>query len=312
MTIQCAVIMDPIQSINIKKDTTFGILMAIQQREWDLHYIEQPDIFLEDGQVFAETQSLKVENNPQDWFTLNARKLTELKDFDIIFMRKDPPFNMEYIYTTYLLELVERCGVCVVNSPQSLRDANEKLFTAWFPECTPPTLVSCQMARLKTFWQQQKDIIVKPLDGMGGGSVFRLQQDDPNVNVILENLTQFGTQNIMAQRYIPEIAQGDKRVLLIDGEPIPYSLARVAAKGETRANLAAGGKGIPMPITEKERWISKQVGPTLKKKGLRFVGLDIIGDYLTEINVTSPTCMREIENHYDIDIAGKLLDAINL
>lgn len=310
MTIKCAVIMDPIEQVNIKKDTTFGLLLAIQKRKWDLHYLEQSDIFMENGEVFAETKPLKVNDDEQHWFTLNDATLTQLKNFDIIFMRKDPPFNMEYIYTTYLLELVERHGVQIVNSPRSLRDANEKLFTAWFPQCTPPTLVSCHMARLRKFWQQQGDIIVKPLDGMGGESIYRLQKNDPNVNAILETMTQFGKRNIMAQRYIPDIVKGDKRVLLIDGKPVPYSLARMAAEGETRANLAAGGKGVPMPITSQERWICEQVGPTLKDKGLLFVGLDIIGDYLTEINVTSPTCMREIERHYDIDIADQILQAV--
>jgi glutathione synthase len=225
-------------------------------------------------------------------------------------MRKDPPFDMQYIHTTYLLELAEAAGVLMINKPQSLRDANEKLYTAWFPQCTPATLVSRDMAQLRKFLQEQGDIIVKPLEGMGGTSIFRLTLDDPNISVVLETLTNNGKQYIMAQRYIPEISAGDKRILLIDGKPIPYALARIPATGETRGNLAAGGRGEGLPLSERDYWICEQVGPTLKKKGLVFVGIDVIGDYLTEINVTSPTCIRELDQQFSLDIAGELMECI--
>lgn len=312
MSLTCAVIMDPIDKISLHKDTTFAMLLAIQKRGWQCHYLEQQDIYLENGNVYGHAKQLSVEDNPEKWYEFTNEQLLALKDVDVIFMRKDPPFDMSYIYTTYLLELVESQGVLVVNKPQSLRDSNEKLFTAWFPQCTPPTLVTSNCQQLKDFWHNHQDIIVKPLDGMGGQAVFRITKNDPNINVILETLTQSNKNNIMAQRYIPEITNGDKRVILVNGKAMPYTLARMAAPGETRANLAAGGRGIPMEITEKEQWIADQVGPTLKAKGLIFVGLDIIGDFLTEINVTSPTCVREIERHFDIDICAQLLDCVEL
>jgi glutathione synthase len=225
-------------------------------------------------------------------------------------MRKDPPFDMEYVYTTYLLERTQAGGVLVVNQPDSLRDANEKLFTAWFPQCTPPTLVTRQAAQIRAFLTEHGDIIVKPLGGMGGQSVFHLRQDDPNVNVVLETMTKRGTRFTMAQRFLPEIAQGDKRILMIDGEPVPYALARIPAPGDSRGNLAAGGRGEGRPLSERDRWICAQVGPTLRARGLVFVGLDVIGDYLTEINVTSPTCIRELDALYDLNIAAQVLDAV--
>ena len=310
MAIKFGVIMDPIESIKIHKDTTFAVLLEAQKQGFELYYMQQKDLYLRDGLVQAHMQTLNVQDDNNKWFELGETERLSVSDLDVIFMRKDPPFNMEYIYTTYLLELAEKAGVLVVNNPQSLRDANEKLFTAWFPECCPSTLVSSNMQLLKEFLLEQKDIILKPLDGMGGRAIFRVQENDPNLNVIFETLTDHGQNNIMAQRYIPEILQGDKRIILIDGEPVPYALARIPAAGETRANLATGGKGVAQPLTDRDRWICKQVGDTLRKKGLMLVGLDVIGDYLTEINVTSPTCIREIDAAFDTNIAAKLIECI--
>ena len=243
-------------------------------------------------------------------FSLSEPERVDLSTMDVIHLRQDPPFDMEYIYTTYLLELAEKAGTLVVNQPRSLRDANEKFFALNFPHCCPPTLVSREPARLKGFLAQHADVVVKPLDGMGGASVFRLRQDDPNLNVILETLTAHGRRLTMAQRYIPEVTAGDKRILLIDGEPVPYALARIPQAGETRANLAAGGRGEGVPLSERDRWICAQVAPTLRAMGLLFVGLDVIGDYLTEINVTSPTCARELDAQFGLDIGGDLMAAI--
>jgi glutathione synthase len=230
---------------------------------------------------------------------------------DVILMRKDPPFDMEYIYSTYLLDIAQEAGVLVINHPQSVRDANEKLFTAWFPQCCPPTLVTRRKEWIKAFHQEQGDIILKPLDGMGGASIFKIAEGDPNFSVIVETLSHHGQQSVMAQRYLPDIVHGDKRILMIDGEPVPYALARIPAQGETRGNLAAGGRGEGRPLTDRDRWICEQVGPTLREKGLIFVGLDVIGDYLTEINVTSPTCIRELDKQFGLNIASDLLDAID-
>ncbi len=302
--------MDPIDQISIKKDSSFAMLLAAQARSWTLIYMEQADLFLDDGEVKATCRELEVKDDPSGWFTLGDKQTLSLKSMDVILMRKDPPFDMEYIYSTYLLELAEADGVLVLNKPQSLRDANEKLFTAWFPECCPPYLVTRDAGRIKTFLDQHKDIIVKPLDGMGGISVFRVRENDPNLNVIIETLTDNGKRQIMVQRFIPEITEGDKRVLLIEGKPVDYALARIPAKGETRGNLAAGGRSEGVPLTERDRWICDQVGEKLREKGLIFVGLDIIGDCLTEINVTSPTCIRELDALYDLDIASDLMDAI--
>ncbi|MCF6231377.1 MAG: glutathione synthase, partial [Gammaproteobacteria bacterium] len=259
---------------------------------------------------FGRLSPLTVDDNQEAWFTLGDAVEQPLTELDVILMRKDPPFDTEYIYATYLLERAEVEGVLVVNKPQSLRDANEKLYTAWFNQCTPPTLVSRRDDQLRAFLVEQGDIILKPLDGMGGASVFRLRQQDANIGVTIEVLTQHGQRYIMAQRFIPEITSGDKRILMVDGEPIPYALARLPAKGEVRANLAVGGRGVGVELSERDHWICQQVGPALREKGLLFVGLDVIGDYLTEINVTSPTCIRELDNQYGINISGKLMDAI--
>ncbi len=310
MTIKLGVVMDPIGSINPKKDSTLAMLLAAQKRGWELYYMEQRDLFLRDGKAQAHVRRVEVRDDLNNWQTLGEVQQMALQELDTILMRKDPPFDMQFIHTTYLLELAEAAGVLVVNKPQSLRDANEKLYTAWFPQCCPPTLVSSDMKQLRSFHDEHGDIIIKPLEGMGGMSIFRLKEGDPNISVALETLTNQGTQYIMAQRFIPEITAGDKRILLVNGKPMPYALARIPAQGETRGNLAAGGRGEGVPLTQRDYWIAEQVGPTLVKKGLYFVGLDVIGDYLTEINVTSPTCIRELDAQFDLDIAGELMDCI--
>jgi glutathione synthase len=304
--------MDPISTINPKKDSTLAMLLEAQARGWQISYMEQGNLWMRDGQAWASMRQLAVHDDLSRWFDFNTVPHTApLSDLDIILMRKDPPFDMEYIYTTFLLERAEANGVLVVNKPQSLRDANEKMYTAWFPQCCPPTLVSRNAEQLRAFLQEQGDIILKPLDGMGGASIFRLQTGDPNTSVVIETLTQHQRRFIMAQQYIPEIIHGDKRILMINGEPVPYALARVPAQGETRGNLAAGGQGLGMELSERDYWICQQVGDTLRKKGLMFVGLDVIGDYLTEINVTSPTCIRELDAIYSLNISATLMDVID-
>ena len=306
MSIKLGVVMDPISY----KDGTFAILLEASRRGWVIYYMEQKDLFLKDEVVSATMRQLKIDDKKKKWSQFSNSMTQPLHQLDVVFMRKDPPFNMDYIYTTYLLELAERRGVLVINKPQSLRDANEKLFTTWFPQCMVPTLVTSNEELLLAFIHQERDIIVKPLDGMGGQSIFRIKVDDPNKTVILEMMTRLGERYVMAQRYIPDVIKGDKRILMINGEPVPYALARIPQHDEIRANLAAGGKGIGVKITERDRWICKQVGSTLRKKGLIFVGLDVIGDYLTEINVTSPTCIREIDAAFNINIGGQLLDFV--
>lgn len=310
MTIKLGVVMDPIAAINYKKDTTMAMLWAAQDRGWQLFYMEQSDLYLEQGVARGRMAGLSVARNPEDWYTLEQAQDRDLAELNVILMRKDPPFDNEFIYSTYILEEAERQGTLVVNRCQSLRDCNEKIFATHFPQCCPPVLVSSDNARLKAFHAQHGDIIYKPLDGMGGTGIFRVKPEDPNVNVILEILTGLGAQTIMAQKFIPDISNGDKRILMINGEPVPYCLARIPPEGETRGNLAAGGSGRAQPLSERDHWIAQQVGPSLKEKGLLFVGLDIIGDYLTEINVTSPTCIREIDAAYDLDIGGQLMDCI--
>ena len=311
MSTRLGVVMDPIETIKPHKDSSFAMLLAAQARGWELFYMEQPDLFLADGMSRARMRPLQVMDRDRDWFAWigDAREMP-LQELHAILMRKDPPLDLEYLYSTYLLEQAEARGTLVVNRCASLRDANEKLFTAWFPQCCAPTLVSREAARFRAFLAEQGDIILKPLDAMGGASIFRVREGDPNTAVILETLTDHGRRMAMAQRFIPEIRDGDKRILLVDGEPVPYALARIPAPGETRGNLAAGGRGEGVPLTERDYWICAQVAPVLRDKGLLFVGLDVIGDYLTEINVTSPTCIRELDRQYGLDIAGRLMDAI--
>lgn len=310
MTVSLGVVMDPIATINYKKDTTLALLWAAQDRGWRLFYMEQSDLVLQDGEPRARMRSLRVHRDPQHWYDLGESQIGLLADLDVVLMRKDPPFDNEYIYSTYILEAAEKLGVLIANQPQSLRDCNEKMFATQFPQCCPPLLVSRDKNLLKEFHRVHGDVVFKPLDGMGGSSIFRVRPDDPNLNVILETLTDHGANTIMAQKYIPAIVDGDKRILMIDGDPVPYCLARVPMAGESRGNLAAGGTGRPQPLSERDRWIAARVGPALRERGLLFVGLDVIGDYLTEINVTSPTCAREIDAQYDTDIAGKLMDCI--
>ncbi|RRJ82714.1 glutathione synthase [Aestuariirhabdus litorea] len=310
MSVQLGIVMDPIDQIHFKKDSSLAMLLAAQQRGWTLHYMEQKDLFQQAGEACGMMRPLSVAADPHNWFSLGDAQPRPLAELDVILMRKDPPFDNEFIYSTYLLEQAEQQGTLVVNRPQSLRDCNEKLFATLFPDCTPPTLVARRADLLKAFAATHEDVIYKPLDGMGGSSVFRVTKGDPNLSVILETLTQHGRSQIMAQRYIPEILDGDKRILLINGEPIPYCLARIPASGETRGNLAAGGRGVGRPLSERDWEIARRVGPTLREKGLLFVGIDVIGDYLTEINVTSPTCIRELDDQFGLDIGGQLMDTI--
>jgi glutathione synthase len=310
MTLSLGVVMDPIEAISIRKDSSFAMLLEGQARGWELWYMEQADLFLLGDRAFARMRALAVEEDPARWYRFLGERISPLDELDAVMMRKDPPFDMEYVYTTYMLERAQIHGTLVVNDPRSLRDANEKLFTAWFPECCPPTLVTRDGQRFLEFLAEQKDIILKPLGGMGGASVFRTREGDPNTNVIIETLTRHGRRYAMAQRFIPEIAQGDKRILMVDGEPVPYCLARIPRPGETRGNLAAGGTGRGQPLSEQDAWIAAAVGPALRERSILFAGLDVIGDYLTEINVTSPTCIRELDAQFGLNIAGQLLDRI--
>lgn len=310
MTFKLGIVMDPIANISYKKDTSLAMLVAAQERGWELFYMEQSDLFLRGDQAMGYMRSIQVAYDPHQWYTVGEASDTPLAELDVILMRKDPPFDSNYIYSTYLLERAEQAGSLVVNKPQSLRDCNEKIFATQFPQCCPPFLVSSRADKLKAFHKQHGDVIFKPLDGMGGSSIFRLKADDANVSVIIETLTSHGRSPIMAQRYIPEIVNGDKRILLIDGNPVPYALARVPAIGETRGNLAAGGSGIAQPLSDRDKWICEQVRESVREKGLLFVGLDVIGDYLTEINITSPTCIREINAAFNLDIAGELMGCL--
>ena len=310
MSLKIGVVMDPIEDINYKKDSTLAMLLEAQSRGWELYYMEQADLYIAHDVARANMKKLKVFNDAGNWFQLKAAEDLPLDSLDAILMRKDPPFDMNYIYSTYILEKAEEKGTIIINKAQSLRDANEKLFTNNFSQCMPPTLVSSQAEHIKAFYKEHKDIILKPLDGMGGASVFRIKEGDSNLSVIIETLTEHGTKLTMAQRFIPEIKKGDKRILLINGVPVPYALARIPAKGETRANLAAGGEGVGIELTDRDRWICEQVAPLLKEKGLIFVGIDVIGDYLTEVNVTSPTCIRELDKQYNINISAILMDWI--
>ncbi|MEI6543419.1 MAG: glutathione synthase [Methylococcales bacterium] len=310
MPIKLGMVMDSIDHINIKKDTSFAMLLEAQARGWELHYMELNDLYLRNGRAYARTRTVTVERNPQQWYQFISEQDIPLDELNVILMRKDPPFDQEYIYATYLLERAENRGVYVVNKPQSLRDANEKLFTAWFSQCCAETLVAREPSRIRSFLLEQGEIILKPLDGMGGTSIFHIRQDDPNLSVILETMTHYKTRYVMAQKYIPEIKDGDKRILMINGEAVPYALARIPADGESRGNLAAGGRAEGRPLTEQDWWITRQVGPTLREKGLVFVGLDVIGDKLTEINVTSPTCAQELDKQFGLNIAGLLMDHI--
>ncbi len=304
------VVMDPIENVNLKKDSTMAMLWAAARRGHELGYALQQDLYIDQGKAFGLISKLEVFENSEQYYTLGEQEKQSIASFDVVLMRKDPPFDMNFVYSTYILEQAEREGAWIINKPQSLRDCNEKLFATQFPELQVPTLVTSQQQLIREFLAQHGDVIVKPLDGMGGTGIFRIQQGGINIGSTLEMLTQNGSLPIMAQRYIPEIVAGDKRILMINGEPVPYCLARIPQNGEVRGNLAAGGLGEARPLTENDKAIAAKVGPFLKAKGLVFVGLDVIGDYVTEINVTSPTCIREIDNQFNTSIADDLFDVL--
>ncbi|HEX7081752.1 MAG TPA: glutathione synthase [Gammaproteobacteria bacterium] len=304
------VVMDPIETIKPKKDSTLAMLLAAQRRGWRIVYLLQGGLSVREGAPIGRGRFLHVEDDPEQWFEYGEPWSAGLETLDAVLMRKDPPFDMEYIYTTYILQLAENRGLLVVNRPSSLREINEKVYTAWFPHCTPPTLITRSRTELLEFLAEQSKIVLKPLDGMGGKSIFVVAHGDPNTNVIIETLTRDGARFTMAQRYVPEIVDGDKRVLLVDGEPIDYALARIPAPGDSRGNLVMGARGEGRPLTARDRWLASEVGPTLAAKGVLFAGLDVIGDYLTEINVTSPTGIRELDREFGLDIAARLLDAV--
>ncbi len=310
MTLKLGIIMDPIERIKIAKDSSFAMMLAAQRLGWELHYMNQHHLYSDGGSTRAQTQTLTVRDDPGNWFDTVARQDIALSELDAVLMRKDPPFDIEYITTTWLLDGAERAGTLVVNRPASLRDANEKLFIVRFPQCCAPMHVSSDPDRIRQFVSEHRDVILKPLDSMGGYSIFRVQPDCQNLSVILELMTRSGKKTVMAQRYIPEITEGDKRILLVDGEPVPYALARVPASGETRGNLVAGATGVGVPLSERDRWICAEVSPVLREMGILFAGLDVIGDYLTEINITSPTCIRELDALYKLDIAGDLMKVL--
>jgi glutathione synthase len=305
------VVMDPIGSIKPAKDTTLAMMLAAQQRGWSLWYAEQSDLWLRDGVAMARVRDVKVTNDLKSWFEFGDAQTIKLGEADAILMRKDPPFDMEFIYTTYILERAQDQGALVVNRPQGLRDMNEKVFTAWFPQCCAPTLITRDMRDMHAFLPEHQRIVCKPLYGMGGRSIFAIERGDKNTNVIFETMTQYGTNFAIVQKYLPEIVTtGDSRVLVIDGEPAPYALARIPSETDNRGNLAAGAKGVGRELTDRDRWLVSQIGPTLRDRGMLFVGLDVIGGFVTEINVTSPTGVRELDKQFGTDIADLLMGAI--
>ncbi len=303
-------ILDPLDSLKISKDSSYAMMREAAARGHRLWVMEQGDLAWRNGGVVGHARPLSLTDDPHPWYRTGEAVASPLERFDAVLMRKDPPFDMEYVFSTYLLELAEAAGAWVVNRPQALRDFNEKMACARFPQFIPPSLVTRRHDLIRGFLAEHGDIILKPLDGMGGAEIFRVRRDDPNFNVIVETLTRHGARSVMAQRYLPEISQGDKRVLVIDGEPVPYCLARIPKPGETRGNLAAGGKGVAQPLSARDREIAQSLGPTLKAHGLLLVGLDVIGEYLTEVNVTSPTCMVEITQQTGFNVAGMMLDAL--
>jgi glutathione synthase len=304
------VVMDPIAGIKTYKDSTFAMLLEAQRRGHTLLYMEPGDLSVSDGVALGHMRPLAVRDNRDDWFTLGESENRELGGLDFLLMRKDPPFNMEYVYTTYILDLAEKTGVTVVNRPQALRDANEKCFITRFPQCCVPALITRKSNEIKDFVRRHGLSVVKPLDGMGGESIFQVRPDDPNLNVILETMTSADRELVMIQRYIPEITNGDKRILVVNGEAVPYALARIPGEGDFRGNLAKGGTGVGVPLSDRDRWIVSQVAPELVRRGILFAGLDVIGDWLTEVNVTSPTCIRELDSQFGLNIAGDLFDAL--
>ena len=309
--VRIAVVMDPIEDIKPAKDTTLAMMLAAQKRGWELSYLELRHLWLRDGVAMGRAHPVTVRDDHDDWFTLGEPRVERLGDFSAILMRKDPPFDTEYIYSTYVLERAEIQGARVVNRPQGLRDMNEKVFTAWFPECCAPTLITRDMGDMHAFLREHERIVCKPLHGMGGRSIFVVDLGDKNANVVFETLTDYGQHYAIVQRYLPEIvATGDSRVIVVDGEPVPYALARIPSASDNRGNLAAGAKGVGRPLDERDRWLVSQIGPVLRERGMLFVGLDVIGGFVTEINVTSPTGVRELDRQFGLDIAGSLMDAI--
>lgn len=304
------VVMDPIAAIKVYKDSTFAMLLEAQRRGHELRYMEPGDLYVADGRAHARMRPLQVRDDTADWFTLGEAVEAPLDDLDVLLMRRDPPFNMDYVYQTYALDLAEAAGVLVVNRPAALRDANEKYFITRFPQCCVPFVITRESARIQNFVAEHGRSVVKPLDGMGGESIFQLNPGDANQKVILETITRNDRELVMAQCYIPEIDQGDKRILLVDGEPVPWALARIPGEGDFRGNLAKGGTGKAVALTDRDYWICEQVAPALKHRGILFAGLDVIGDWLTEINVTSPTCIRELDAAHGLNIAGRMFDAI--
>ena len=302
--------MDPIQSVNTKKDSTYAMMRAASAKGWKIFYMEQKDLSLDQGIPTAKMQELHLLADEENWYQLDSVIETPMAELDVLLLRKDPPVDREFIYATYIAERAEQEGVLVVNRPHSLRDCNEKVYATAFPQCCPPVLISRDVKKLRAFVDEHQHVIFKPLDGMGGTSIFNVKAGDPNLGVILEVLNDFGKNQVMVQRYIPEIKQGDKRILIIDGKPVDYALARIPSEGEHRGNLAAGGRGEAQPLSDRDRWIVSQIADDLVTRGLIFVGIDVIGDYLTEINVTSPTCIQEINRAYGLDIAGDLMNVI--
>lgn len=307
---QLAILMDRIEDIKIYKDSSFAMLLEAARRGYQLHYLLQNSLYLRADRACARAQPLQVFDDKQRWFELGTAADIELGQMDVVLSRKDPPFDTQYLHDTHILELAQAQGALVINRPQSIRDCNEKLFALHFPQCCPRTLVARDAKLLKQFIHEIGQGVAKSLDGMGGTAIFRISASDPNLNVILETLTHEGRELALVQEYLPAIKDGDKRILMIDGEPVPYALARIPQGDEFRGNLARGGIGRAQPLSERDQWIAAQVGPELRRRGLYFVGLDVIGDYLTEVNVTSPTCIREIDQAFGINIAGQLFDAI--
>jgi len=311
MPIRLGVVMDPISAIHYKKDSTLAMLLAASERQWELFYLEPQDLYLADGQAMGCMRPLQVQANPDHWYDLGESQQLSLSTLDVILMRKDPPFDIQYVFSTYVLEQAQRQGTVVVNHPQGLRDANEKAFLAWFPDCVPATLIARSLEQMREFISQHKKVVVKPLDMMGGRSVFATSVEDGNHNVIFETVSDYGKRYTMLQQYLPEISEsGDRRILLIDGQPIPFALARIPAVGDHRGNMDAGARVEVHPLTDREQEICAQIGPRLRDKGLLFAGIDIIGGYMTELNVTSPTGIRELQRETGLPIAGHLFDAI--
>jgi glutathione synthase len=308
--LRIGMIMDPIESITPYKDSSFAMLLEATRRNAEIHYLQQSDLKILGGKAIGHSKILAVRDDNDDWFEFGSAQSVDLGDLDVILMRKDPPFDMEYVYTTYILDRAAAAGALVVNNPQALRDMNEKAYTAWFPECTPLTLITRSMEEMRAFLSEHERIVVKPLDGMGGKSIFVIQKGDKNASVIFETLTDYGQRFAMAQLFIPEISLGDKRILLINGEAVPYALARIPSADDNRGNLIMGATGVAQEISDADRAICERVGPVLREHGVIFAGIDVIGDYMTEVNVTSPTGIRELDTQFDLNIAGLLFDAI--